>query len=142
MNITWILLSLFCVALEIGNPGLLYFLAMSCGALAAFLVTLQGYSFEAQAIVFFTVTIFSAGLIYLFVKASVDDSKKQKSNVDLLIGQIVTVVQVKTETSGTGKVKEENWSIKLIDQKDVLKIGMKAIVVGVQGCHLRVQKIK
>ncbi len=68
------------------------------------------------------------------------DTKSHRSNTDLLVGKIVTVVAVQSAKIGQGTVGGEEWLVKLQDEGE-LKIGMKAIVLGVQGCHLQIREI-
>ena len=53
-------------------------------------------------------------------------------------GKIVTIIEVQSLTIGQGKIDGEQWLVKL-NQDGELKIGMKCIVVAVQGCHLQVK---
>lgn len=141
MNSLWFILGCCFVMLEIGHPGLLYFLAFAGGALVAFAVSWLGYAVETQNIVFFVASVVSIAMIYLFVKKTDNDTKSHRSNVDQLIGRVVKVTQVQSVKIGVGKVGGEVWSIK-VQGDGQLEVGMKVIVVGVQGCHLQVTTTK
>lgn len=140
-NVLWFLLACFFVFLEIGHPGLLYFLALAGGSSVAYVVSLLDYSATVQYLVFFMASMISLLLVYLLVKdVSVQNKGIHRSNTDLLIGQTVTIVEVQSETVGQGKLGGENWLVKLQSEGE-LRIGMKVVVVGVQGCHLQVRQI-
>lgn len=139
MNVLWFVLSCVFVALEVGHPGLLYFLSMSCGAFAAFLASILSYSFAFQVGIFFAMTFVCLALVHLFVKKTVFDHRGHRSNVEQLVGKEVVIVKVYSEHSGLGKVGGEKWSVKLQGQEEKLVEGMKAIVIGIQGCHLKIK---
>ena len=139
-NNFWFILSCGFILLEIGNPGLLYFLAIAIGSIAAFAFNWLDYSENMQYLIFFTTCAISISCVYFFSKyiTKSDNTKFHKSNTDLLIGKIVTIIEVQSLTIGQGKIDGEQWLVKL-NQDGELKIGMKCIVVAVQGCHLQVK---
>lgn len=138
-NVMWFLLACFFIILEIGHPGLLYFLALAAGSGAAYVVSWLDYSLHIQYIVFFVASIIAIGLVYLFVRCTDVHSKgSHRSNTDLLLGKMVMVVDLQSSTTGQGKLGGETWLIKLQGEGE-LQIGMKVSVVGVQGCHLQVR---
>lgn len=67
-------------------------------------------------------------------------NKSYQSNMQLLIGQTVEIIQVTSPTTGYAKVYGDNWSIKLHEQATLNK-GQLVHVIGVQGCHLIVKQI-
>lgn len=135
----WFLLSSFFIILEIGHPGLLYFLALAGGAFAACVVSWLGYSATMQNIMFFTASVVAIGLVSILVRyVAVPDTKFHKSNTDLLLGKTVTVVEIQSVSTGLAKLGGETWLVKLQGEGE-LTVGMKAIVIGVQGCHLQIK---
>ena len=137
-NNFWILLSCAFILLEIGNPGLLYFLAIAISAIFALLTSYFGYLEEIQYIVFFASSAITISCVYLFSKyISKPDTKNHKSNTDLLIGKTVIITEVQSSNIGRGKVDGEIWLIKLTGEGN-LKVGMKFTVVAIHGCHLQV----
>lgn len=138
MHIIWFVLSFVFVVLEIGHPGLFYFLALSFGSFSAFIASYLQYSVYTQSIIFFMMTFLCIAILHLFIKQSLHSLKGHRSNVEQLLGKHVTVIEVRSSIAGLGKVGGEVWSIKL-QQEGELQVGMQVVVVGVQGCHLKVQ---
>lgn len=134
----WLGLMFLFLVLEIGHPGLLYFISFACGALGAFVASTQEYSFFLQAITFFAMTLCALMVVHKFVKRSMHDLKSHRSNVDQLLGKTVRITEVQSAKIGYGKLGGEIWLVKLQGAEE-LRVGMKATVVGIQGCHLQVQ---
>ena len=137
-SLIWLGLVFFFVVLEIGHPGLLYFLSLAFGALGALLATGYEHSFFVQACVFFAVTVVALVMLYWIVRRNMRAFKSHRSNVDQLLGRTVKITEVSSSTNGYGKVGGEVWLVKLQGSGELM-VGMKVTVVGVQGCHLQVQ---
>lgn len=126
------------VLLEIGHPGLLYFLALAGGASAAFFASWLGYDVAVQYVVFFVACTVAMAFVYFFVQyIAVHNRKSHRSNTDLLLGKMVTIIDVQSPKVGQGKLGGETWLVKLQGDGELIR-GMKVYVVGVQGCHLQV----
>lgn len=135
----WFLLGCFFILLEIGHPGLLYFLTLAFGSGIACIAGWYDYSLFVQYAVFFIFSCIAMGLVYLLIRFSdIRPRGSHRSNTDLLLGKVVTVVELQSSTVGQGKLGGEMWLIKLQVEGE-LKVGMKVAVVGVQGCHLQVR---
>lgn len=140
----WFILFATFISLEIINPGLFFFLALSAGSLATMTLKIQeihsineySFFFIVSGITFILLTIINR---YIQNKKS---SKFYASNTDLMIGKTTEIVQVLSDDTAYGLVDNEMWLIKM-HTKDVKPcIGMKALVVGVKGCHLQVTVIQ
>src|SRR5438105_11540420 len=64
----WFLTSCIYFFLELGNPGLFYFLALSIGAFVSGWIEYFEYTLELQISMFVTVTIASLFFLYRFVR--------------------------------------------------------------------------
>lgn len=138
-NMIWFLFMFFFIILEIGHPGLLYFLALAGGSAAAYVASLLGSSLSIQYLVFFVTSILAIFLVYRFVRCiSIQNKGSYRSNTDLLLGKTAIIVSLQSLTSGQGKLGGEIWFVKY-QGEGALQIGMKVSVVGVQGCHLQVR---
>ena len=140
MNSMWFLLGFFFIILEVGHPGLLYFLALAGGSFTALGASYFCFSTEVQNIIFFTVSLMTIVLIHFFVRKAASDSRSHRSNIDQLISKVVTIISIESKKAGACKLGGELWSIKLQGDGE-LKVGMKAIVVGIKGCHLQVKPL-
>lgn len=135
----WFCLSFFFIILEISHPGLLYFLALASGSGVACLISWFEYSSKIQEISFFIASVVAIGVVYFLLPYFiVPDTKFHRSNIDLLIGKMVTIIEIQSQTTGLAKIGGETWLVKLQGDGE-LSMGMKVIVIGVQGCHLQVK---
>jgi membrane protein implicated in regulation of membrane protease activity len=139
----WFIISTAFIVLELTNPGLFFFLALSLGALATMFAQLQGMSLVDQYIFFFISSGIMFYVLTLLIKALQKKKQSQKydSNVDLLIGKTVEITELISLDTGYGQVDGEIWMVKLHDKNQNLKIGMQALVIGVKGCHLKIVSI-
>ena len=104
----WILLSLSFLILELGHPGLFFFLSFSIGALAAAAFAYFDYGFFVQVPIFFSATFGALFFLRIFVKKF--HRSIQKTNVYALIGkQGVVVQQILPEQPGYVKVEGQLW---------------------------------
>ncbi|MGZ6250849.1 MAG: NfeD family protein [Candidatus Chromulinivorax sp.] len=140
-TIFWFVVVFFFLFLEIGHPGLLYFLSFSAGAGAALIATLYNWQLEWQYIIFFVVTCAAFGLFYFFLK-NIKQQLTHRSNLEALIGKKVTVFQAKYDTSiFQAKIAGQIWQVQSVHGY-ALQEGQLVVIVGIQGCHLKVDTIK
>ena len=141
-HIFWFILTFFCLALELGNPGLFYFLSIALGSFMAFIASLFDFDILAQSAICFLSSVCSLVLLLTYVKKSQQHktSKIYQSNIYQLIGKTVEIIEVTSCNSGYGKVDEEIWPVKSQSTKN-LTVGMHATVTGIQGCHLQINNL-
>jgi len=136
----WFIISAVFIILELANPGLFFFLALSLGALSTMLIQLQ-QPLPIHEYAFFFI---SSGIMFLFLNMIVKTisnkktSKIYSSSMNLLIGKTIEITEVISDDTGYTQVDGETWMIKSYNQNQKLKIGMHALVIGVKGCHLQV----
>jgi len=126
-----------------GSPGLFYFIAFSFGALSALCATFYTDSFFIEQIIFLMGTCIALLSIHYVIKGK--ENKLQtpyhRSNTDLLIGQKVTVyLAANNESSWYVKINGQEWLVKSIHEQSLMT-GQKVVIVGIQGCHLKVDNI-
>lgn len=140
----WFIISATFISLELINPGLFFFLALSLGALATMFAQLQGIPLIQQYIFFFISSGIMFGILTLLVKALQKKKQSQKydSNMNLMMGKIIEITEIISPDTGYGQVDGEVWMVKVHDKNNKLEIGKKALVVGVKGCHLQVDLLK
>ncbi|MCX5924329.1 MAG: NfeD family protein [Candidatus Dependentiae bacterium] len=138
----WFILTLFCLILEMGNPGLFYFLSIALGSFMAFIASLYNFNIAEQCAICLTGSLGMLFLLLTYVKKSQKNktSKLYQSNMYQLIGKTIEITEVTSEVSGYGKVNGETWPVKSQSDKS-LTVGMLAIITGVQGCHLQVNSL-
>jgi membrane protein implicated in regulation of membrane protease activity len=144
MTNLWFIISSIFILLELLNPGLFFFLALSLGALATMLLEYQS-SLPINQYAFFFI---ASGIMFIFLNSMVKVLQKKKhskfyeSNMHLLIGKTVEITEVISDDTGYAQVDGEIWMVKLQKKDQKLNIGEQALVVGVKGCHLQVNLLK
>lgn len=140
----WFILSALLIFLELINPGLFFFLALSLGALSTMLIQLQEIPLMQQYIFFFISSGIMFGLLNLFVK--ILQKKKQTkvyaSNMHLMIGKIIKITELISDDTGYGQVDGEIWMVKIQNPHQKLEVEKQALVVGVKGCHLQINLLE
>ena len=139
----WFILSTIFILLELTNPGLFFFLALSLGALITMLVDFENISPVFEYTFFFASSGIMLVVLNTFVKIlqKKKQSKSYASNIDLLIGKTVEITEIISSDTGYGKVESETWMVKAHDKNHILTVGMHAMVTDVKGCHLQVVPI-
>jgi membrane protein implicated in regulation of membrane protease activity len=143
MTLFWFLLSTIFILLELINPGLFFFLALSLGALITMLMQFQEALFIHEYAFFFI----SSGIMFVLLNILVKIILKKKqskiydSNIHLLIGKTIEITEIISDETGYTQVDGEIWMIK-VHNNQKLQVGMHALVIGVKGCHLQVTLLK
>jgi len=142
-TLIWFTLTFLFLFLEMGHPGLLYFISFSFGSLFAFGASFYIDSLLLQQAIFLIGTCIALCLVHFFAKEKKGHIQipSHRSNLDALIGQRV-VVYLADENSQTwqARINGQVWLVRSVGDKP-LKAGQDALVVDVQGCHLRVRAI-
>lgn len=135
----WLVLTFACLILELGNPGLFYFLSIAFGSFIACIASMYQVEIINQWAICLLSCVSMLFVLHRYVKKSQKNKTSQvyQSNIYLLIGKTVEIIEVTSSTSGYAKVNEEIWPVKTHSKKD-LRVGMFATVTGVQGCHLQI----
>ena len=141
MIYVWFLLAFFFLIIEIGHPGLLYFLGLSAGSGIAYIAAVCDFSFMVQLVVFFTLSILSMLLLHRYKQNQLQRSSGYASGVSRLIGQAVTIMEINQDDmfKGLGKIGGEIWSIYSVEE--VLDVDKKWKVVAVKGSFVLVQSL-
>lgn len=140
----WFSLIFFFLFLEMGHPGLLYFLSFSCGALCSFLATFYGACVPSQLLIFLAGTCGALLMVYLWTKQKKNQlqTPSHRSNLDALIGKKITVFQSQHDPRiWQATVSGQIWQVRAIHDQSLIA-GQQVIIVDVQGCHLRVESLQ
>jgi membrane protein implicated in regulation of membrane protease activity len=142
----WFIISSIFILLELLNPGLFFFLALSLGALATMLLEHQD-SLPVNQYLFFFI---ASGIMFVVLNCMIKFLQKKKhskfyeSNMHLLIGKTVEITEVISDDTGYTQADGEIWMVKLqtkqnkLSLENTLQIGQRALVIGVKGCHLQI----
>lgn len=134
----WFILSIVFIILELINPGLFFFLALSLGAMITMLA--QWYDIvptNTYALFFISTTI-----MFLILKIIVQCLQNKNfvsysSNMQDLIGTITEITEITSPSTGYVHLNGVDWTIKT-DNDATLKVGMLVQIKGIKGCHLQV----
>ena len=144
--IFWVLFWFFILAalifIEAISSDLLTIWFMPATVICLVLAALKVEVF-AQFIVFF---ILSAILVVLYKtvlkKFMVGKKKKEKTNIDLIVGEVGVVQEDIDNLAATGlvKVKAQIWTARSSDDAIGFRVGERIMVVGVEGVKLICKK--
>lgn len=141
--VLWLLVAVLCLLLEMGSPGLFFFLSFFFGALVAAGATLVTASWLAQSVVFVVATAISFLLLHYWVKrrSKLFDTHMQ-TNVYALRNKWGRVIrEIVPGKMGLVKIEGETWSARSLHEQAV-KEGARVIVVRIKGVHLVVQEVE
>lgn len=133
----WVILGLLFFILEIGHPGLLFFLSFCVGSLFAGVCHLLGYSFPWQLLNFFIGTL----IALLFFKLCFKKMHRHThtTNSYALIGKPAVVTQeISWNQPGYIKINGEYWLARTA-ANTILEIGTPVKIIGMQGAHCIVE---
>ena len=143
-SLVWFSLIFLFLFLEMGHPGLLYFLSFSCGALCSYVATLYGVCVPYQLIVFIAGTCCALLGVYFSLKQKKNQfqAPSHRSNLDALIGKKIVILQSEQDSTVLqARVSGQLWQVRSVHGEQLVA-GQQVIIVDVQGCHLRVDTIK
>jgi len=131
----WLFLGITFIIIELGHPGLFFFLSFALGAIGAAFAGLW-CTLPEQIVVFIVTAVSSSWVAWRSIKKR--KGGLPSTNMYALHGVIGTVI-TKIPAHGVGQVKinGEQWSARTHNQE--LAVGTSVIVLDVQGCHLIVK---
>lgn len=139
----WLIIAVLFLLLEMGHPGLFFFLSFSCGALITALISLYSSTFIAQSIIFLVSTILSLFILKKWVAKKVRlGAKHTHTNMYALQGKRAIVLESITPTKpGLVKINGEIWTARSMHD-DAINKDATVQVVRVSGAHVVVEEIQ
>ena len=138
----WLIVSIFFLLLEMGSPGLFFFLSFFCGAIVAAGASLWIPSVITQVGFFFVGTILSLIVLRYFIIPLVGkDRPSERTNVYALQGKrgFVTI-SIQEKQWGMVKVNGATWAARCL-HGSIINVGDEIEVIDIRGTHLIVKKI-
>lgn len=138
----WLIVIVVFVAMELSTVTLtsIWFAA---GGLAALFVAMLGGNLPVQIIAFLIVAF---GLLALTRKWSDKflDGKKQSTNADRAIGEVVRVTERVSNLDRTGRaiVHGQDWAVRTEDDDTIIEKGELVRVLQIKGVKLIVEKVE
>ena len=139
----WLLLTVIFLLLELGHPGLFFFLSFSIGSFLALLATLLEVSFFYQLLSMLGGTFFAVGVLHYFLKKTkqLNNAHEPKTNMFALQGKTgVALTDITEHSLGRIRVGSEEWSART-QATYLIHAGSYIEVVAVRGCHCIVKHI-
>lgn len=139
----WLVIAIFFLLLEMGSPGLFFFLSFFFGAIFAAGSTMLTDSQVLQSLVFLLGSIFSFLVLHFWVKRRFLKSKNiENTNFYALIGKQAKVIKTILPLEvGAVKVSGEIWSAKSLDGSVVLQ-GSNVEIIEIKGVTLIVKQVE
>lgn len=135
----WLCVAFLFLLLEIGHPGLFFFLSFCFAAVGCAKLAYFGFSFASQLAGFVIGFAAAFALLRLFVKRI--GHHPPRTNMYALEGKKGTVIAtIIPNNAGQVKINGEIWMAKSVDN-ELLPEGSMVQVVRVQGAHLVVQRV-
>lgn len=142
LNLLWLLLFVILLVIELLTVGLTT-IWFAVGSLAAFLADCLGAGLPVQIIVFLAVSC----ILLIFTRPWAlkhVNRKRIKTNYESEIGKIILITERVDNLNQTGKstVDGQEWTVRSLNDTDILDPGAKAKVVDISGVKLIVEKYK
>lgn len=136
----WLITGIVLLCLEMGHPGLFFFLSFACAAFITALASLWVNSFIGQASIFLASGLVSFVILKFWLRWKHNFTHSHyQSNVYALVGKKGIVTQeISPIKPGQVKIAGEMWSARP-SVKSSIRSGSEVEVVNVQGCHLIVR---
>ncbi len=127
----WLIIGLFFLLLEVGTPGLFFFVSFACGSFIAATLAFGGYSVITQC----WAAVGGALLTFAIIKSMFANksSSPMKTNVHALIGQTALVTEpITPHQFGRVKIKGEEWPAVATPHQTITQ-GTTVVIVRVEG---------
>lgn len=137
----WLIISVIFFILEMGSPGLFFFISFGLGAIASAGVSLYVMSFVYQMAVFLCTSIGAFIFLRWWTKKYILKKHTILTNASALIGKQAQVIKpISCFQLGQVRVAGQVWSAKALDQSQIT-VGVIVEITDVKGAHVVVRKI-
>lgn len=141
MTYAWMTFALFFLLLEIGSPGLFFFIAFFFGGIGAAIASLCTMSLVEQLFIFFGVTSIALVVLRYVILPRIGKSHThERTNVYALQGKHGFVIQtISPQKSGMVTINGAKWFACALHGQTITQ-GDEIEVVDIRGAHLIVKK--
>jgi|GEM_PF-4492054 membrane protein implicated in regulation of membrane protease activity len=134
----WATLIILALLIEMGAPGLFYFLSLAIGSSGAAVLSYLNFDITTQLAGCLVISLLA--LIVLRYAVSRDSTNALATNTHALIGQKTLVIeQIAPDKPGLVKIYGDTWLAREKNNHDVA-IGEEVTIIDIQGCHLIVRR--
>ncbi|AWK51196.1 nodulation efficiency protein D [Clostridium beijerinckii] len=136
--IFWLIIAIFAFAIDILTSNFCFML-FSIGAIVAAICGALGIPFMTQIIIFSIISIISLSIGYPWLKKKYKNMHKNTPLMEeTYIGKIIES-EKQIISKAQVKVNGEYWTV--INEGDVINVGEKFIITGIQGIKLKIKKV-
>ena len=138
----WLIVAFLFLLLEIGSPGLFFFISFFCGSLFAAVAACMLCSLVVQMSIFLIGTLVSVWVLRYFVVPCLGRCRPhERTNVYALIGKQGVVIQIIcVNKPGFAKIEGVSWVARALHD-EMIEEGSLIEVVDVRGAHLIVKVV-
>jgi len=137
----WLMVAIITALVELGHPGLFYFLSFAVGACITAVSSWWVDTISLQLFIFIGSTIISCILLRYLLAHYIAAHAHYRSNIHALIGKHALVTKpIKEGRIGSVKVGGEVWTARALDDTTTFNIEDRVIITQISGAHLKVQK--
>ena len=139
----WLIVAIAFLILEMGHPGLFFFLSFFFGGIIAAFSTGLTSLIMLQMVFFLGGTIMAAAILrYWGIGFLSKNRSQQQTNVYALKGKRAIVKQdIAAEKAGLVTIGGQVWAARVLHHDDIVRQGDIVEVVDVRGAHVVVRKI-
>ena len=136
--IFWLIIAIFSFAIDILTSNFCFML-FSIGAIVAAICGALGVPFVIQIVIFAIISIISLSIGYPWLKKKYKNMHKNTPLMEeTYIGKIMES-EKQIISKAQVKVNGEYWTV--INEGDVINVGEKFIITGIQGIKLKIKKV-
>jgi len=134
----WLIIAIFAFAIDILTSNFCFML-FSIGAIVAAICGALGVPFVIQIVIFAIISIISLSIGYPWLKKKYKNMHKNTPLMEeTYIGKIMES-EKQIISKAQVKVNGEYWTV--INEGDVINVGEKFIITGIQGIKLKIKKV-
>ncbi len=139
----WLIVALVFLILEMGHPGLFFFISFFFGGLFAAGVSCFTDSIMHQVLTFFGSTMVALYILRHYAVGMIGKNRPhQPTNFYALKGQRATVTQtIMAEKAGLVSIGGQVWAARSTHSRETIASGDVVEVVDVRGAHVIVKKV-
>jgi len=137
----WLVIAILFLILEVGSPGLFYFLSFCVGATLSAIVSLYYDSTTIQSVVFLAGTIIALIFLKRGIRSWKHTNRVHPTNIDALQGKHGLVLQdISVQHPGIVKIEGQIWSAKAM-QDAPIRVGATVEVISCTGAFLIIKEV-
>ena len=137
----WLVIAILSLILEMGSPGIFYFLSFACGAVLSAILSFYDGELITQCLGFLSGSIIAIFLFKYFIGSRTRTSKIYQTNIYALEGKRgIVLEQIQQQNIGLIKIEGQSWSAKT-EQEKTIPVGKEVQVLSCSGAYVLVEEV-